>query len=573
MSETIFRLLLRMFPRRFRTRYEEEAMLLYRDRARDERGLVARARLWWDLAMDLAFSLPVLCRRTEPVLASAQRQLNGPVFWVLEPDVPSPSAIFYGGMVSLLVFGSMFVWIGHGRNHRLQQEWMGPPEPSTTRVAAGAGLPIAGEPAALRSGGRTAVAGSGPGSLDAAASFDKWNDQPSPARLPSAQNVSPIAVRMPHIEGAVQPAGFERRIDQPSYTALRGAQSASPVAAGEPHVEDATKAMVEAIEAHQIVMFGETHANKQEYEWLCSLVKTPRFADQVDDIVIEFGNSLYQKTADRYIAGEDVPPQQVEKAWRNVVGAVGPVSPVYGRFYRAVRESNIARPGGHRIRLLLGDPYAEWDKIKDAEDLGPYLAHRDEWYAQVVKDEVLARHHRALLIMGAGHFLRRNGPGFVEREVRAAGVNPYLVVFGTDAVGGYDDLDRRFDLWPVPAIAGLSGNWVGELPAMPVVTGGMVAPNSLRMAQVADALFYAGHRDAQIQVNMPRAELDGTAYGTEVNRRLLIQTGRTTPFDAQPEEPQFRRPIEQTVSNGIHRLPPSPPKSAGDPLPPRPPSQ
>jgi hypothetical protein len=29
----------------------------------------------------------------------------------------------------------------------------------------------------------------------------------------------------------------------------------------------------------------------------------------------------------------------------------------------------------------------------------PYLTNREQWYAQVVKKEVLAKHHRALLIM------------------------------------------------------------------------------------------------------------------------------------------------------------------------------
>ena len=183
---------------------------------------------------------------------------------------------------------------------------------------------------------------------------------------------------------------------------------------------DATAAMVDAINTHTIVMFGETHANKQEYAWLCSLVRDPAFHARVDDIVVEFGNSLYQKSVDRWIAGEDVPMAQVEKAWRNVVGAVGPVSPVYAEFYEAVRESN-RMPGSHKVRLLLGDPYADWEKIKDAEDLGPFVAHRDEWYAQVVKDEVLAKGHRALLIMGAGHFRRANGPGLIEQKLRAFG--------------------------------------------------------------------------------------------------------------------------------------------------------
>ena len=90
-----------------------------------------------------------------------------------------------------------------------------------------------------------------------------------------------------------------------------------------------------------------------------------------------------------------MPFEQVQKAWRNVVGAIGPPSPVYEWFYKTVRETNLKRRGKHQMRVVLGDPYADSDKIKDREDFGPYLANRDEWYAQVVKDEVLAKNHRA----------------------------------------------------------------------------------------------------------------------------------------------------------------------------------
>ena len=351
--------------------------------------------------------------------------------------------------------------------------------------------------------------------------------------------------------------------------AMHAAAQAGPETKPEP----ATSAMIQLLRSHQIVMFGETHANKQEYEWLSSLVQTPEFAEHVDDIVVEFGNSLYQKSVDRYIAGEDVPLGQVQRAWRNVIGAVGPVSPVYAQFYQAVRAANMRHRGGRQIRVVLGDPYGDWAKINNAEDLGPYLGNRDKWYAQVVKDQVLSRHHRALLIMGAGHFLRRNGPGLVEQQIRAAGVAPWLVVFGTNAVGKYDDLDARFDTWPVPAIAPLHGTWIGELPAMPVVTGGIVAADSLKLSNVADALFYAGPRDRLMSIEMPRSELAGTAYGEEVERRLKIQTGQTMEFAEDSEVPQFHRPLQQTASTGVRRIPMNPPESIHDPLPPRPPSQ
>src|SRR5215475_2328517 len=168
---------------------------------------------------------------------------------------------------------------------------------------------------------------------------------------------------------------------------------------------NATAAVIRAFETHDLVLFGETHGNKQEYEWFRSLVATPEFADRVDDIVVEFGNSLYQQSVDRYISGEDVPLEQVQKAWRNLVGAIGPPSPVYGSLYQAVREANKKRKGKHQIRIVCGDPYIDWDKVQTREDIAPFLGNRDQWYTQVVKEEVLVKQHRALLIMGWGHFL------------------------------------------------------------------------------------------------------------------------------------------------------------------------
>ncbi|HXR38722.1 MAG TPA: hypothetical protein VN776_06500 [Terracidiphilus sp.] len=350
--------------------------------------------------------------------------------------------------------------------------------------------------------------------------------------------------------------------------------ASAPAASMAPSVRDATSAMVDAINTHKIVMFGETHANKQEYAWLCSLVRDPAFHARVDDIVVEFGNSLYQKSVDRWIAGEDVPMAQVEKAWRNIVGAVGPVSPVYAEFYQAVRESN-RMSGSHKVRLLLGDPYADWEKIKDKEDLGPFVAHRDEWYAQVVEDDVLAKGHRALLIMGAGHFRRANGPELIEQKLRALGADPYLVVFGTNVVGAYDDVDPRFDSWKTPAIVALAGNWVGDLPAIPVLTGGMGQASSLKMAAAADAMLYVGPRDSLTTVNVPASELENSDYGKEINRRLMIQMGRTMTFTLPAETPEFQRPAPQQAAAGnVQRFPQAQaPKSMHDPLPPRPPSQ
>lgn len=540
MSERVYALFLRLYPSSFRTVYGDEAMLLFRDRANDERGLVKRLRLWMDILADAIVSLPREygrpaatrpCATTDPTVSAFQLA-------ALPSGAPPASAILCGGLVSLVLFGTLFLWVAHGRSYRLAHPLPGPTKASLQ--AAVFSRPVEPE---VRQAGMSALL-PGKSAQFVRLSFVGNDDNRGFSPLPAAAG-----------NGQPQPSA---QMEQPK-------------------VQDASAAIIEALGSHDIVMFGEAHGNKQEYEWLCKLVENDQFADHVDDIVVEFGNSLYQKSVDRYIAAEDIPIEQVEKAWRNVIGAVGPPSPVYGLFYKAVRDANMKRRGKHQIRIVLGDPYGNWESIKDAEDLGPYLAHRDDWYAQVVKDEVLAKHHRALLIMGSGHFIRRNGFGLVERTIRAAGANPYLVVFGTNVTGGYGDLDRRFDAWPVPAIVALAGNWVGELPAMPVINGGTTAATPLKLTDAADALLYVGSRDSLTELRVPRSELDGTPYGNELNRRLMIFPGHLINFlYDQTEVPQFRSPQPQASPQSNQGGPPAmppPPKSIHDQLPPRPASQ
>ena len=252
----------------------------------------------------------------------------------------------------------------------------------------------------------------------------------------------------------------------------------------QPRPEDASKAMVHLFQTHDIVLFGEVHGSKQEYAWLCQLVNSPEFDDRVDDIVVEFGNSLYQDTVDRYVAGEDVPFEQVQKAWRNMVASVGPVSPVYGSLYQAVREANLKRRGKHQVRLVRGSPSGDWDRIKSSADLAPYEAQREQWYVQQVGSQVLAKHHRALLIMGAGHFLR--GEAQVLRDellmqqhrdvppvdnssldlaisngsfVLPAQTRTWLSLERTQLTTG-ETWTKRFASWRAPALVPLSNNWL-----------------------------------------------------------------------------------------------------------------
>jgi hypothetical protein len=197
----------------------------------------------------------------------------------------------------------------------------------------------------------------------------------------------------------------------------------------DPQPENATIAVLRAFENHDVVMIGEIHSNKQEYNWYRSLLATPEFADRVDDIVLEMGNSLYQQVVDSYVAGENVRLEQVQQAWRNTVGLVGAQSPLVESLYGAVRETNMKRRGKHQMRIICGDPDIDWGTVNDINTVNLYESRRDEWYAHVVQEQVLAKHHRALLIMGGMHFLRNSTKSpakpSIETTLRKTGARSY----------------------------------------------------------------------------------------------------------------------------------------------------
>jgi len=148
-----------------------------------------------------------------------------------------------------------------------------------------------------------------------------------------------------------------------------------------------------------------------------------------------------------------------------------------------------------------------------------------------------------------------------------------VIVAGTNAVKGYDDLDHRFDSWPALSIALLAGNWVGELWTLPIISGGTETTNAdAKLKDAADALLYLGPRDSLIEVSAPRTEVVGTAYGQELLRRMKLLGFHPFLPEAHSntqETPQFSRP---EPANGIETFP-AEPRTMDMAMPPRPPSE
>jgi hypothetical protein len=161
-------------------------------------------------------------------------------------------------------------------------------------------------------------------------------------------------------------------------------------------IDGIAQTVISAFDAVDIVAIGEDHERAVDSELRIAVVRHPDFAKKVRAIVVEFASTSGQATLDRYIQGENVPRAQLEQVWLTTrIGANGPWnSPIYVDFLAAVRDVNSKLPADRRIRILGGDPGPGDNRSREAAAVS------------VLKEQVLQKHGKALVIYGAAHFYR-----------------------------------------------------------------------------------------------------------------------------------------------------------------------
>jgi hypothetical protein len=172
-----------------------------------------------------------------------------------------------------------------------------------------------------------------------------------------------------------------------------------------PVVRPGFDGIFEAFQTHPLVGLGETHRRAQEIDFYTALIRDPRFARDVGNVVVEFGGAAHQDIIDRYVAGEDVPYQELRKVWTDTVGWIGVVPSMgYQLFYYQVREVNLTLPPQDRIHVWLGEPPIDWSQIKTHADWVKVVRLRDSHAAELIERQILGHGKKALVIYGAGHF-------------------------------------------------------------------------------------------------------------------------------------------------------------------------
>jgi hypothetical protein len=176
-------------------------------------------------------------------------------------------------------------------------------------------------------------------------------------------------------------------------------------AAPPPKVIDAADGIFAAFQTHQLVGLGEWHGLAQELDFYSALVRDPRFARDVGNIVLETGDAAQQAVVDRYVNGDNVPYTELRKVWSDTVGWFPTVQSLGSiNLYATIRAVNQTLAPEKRIKVWLGDPPIDWSRTKTKDDWQPLEDQRDSYPGALIEREILSKDKKALVIYGTDHF-------------------------------------------------------------------------------------------------------------------------------------------------------------------------
>lgn len=322
-----------------------------------------------------------------------------------------------------------------------------------------------------------------------------------------------------------------------AHTCLVTAQSQSmPAVPLEP-----ITVILDAFRTHDIVALSEgRHNNEQGHAFRLALIRDPRFADTVNDIVVESGGAQHQAIIDRFVRGESVSDADLRRVWLDTTQPhqVWDV-PIYEEFFRAVRALNASRPRERQLRVLLGDPPFDWSTATRESWL---RVERDRFTAELIQREVLSKQRRALVIYGGTHIMRRSPlasytrlPTNIVTLLSASGATRIFNIWTHTEGGDLSALQPDIASWRPPMLALTKNSTLGAASYRFYLLGS--GGESPRMEDQFDAVLYLGPLSTITDSGIAASSCADAEYlAMRLGRMALVETGPPPPGVKSPAD-------------------------------------
>jgi hypothetical protein len=305
--------------------------------------------------------------------------------------------------------------------------------------------------------------------------------------------------------------------------------------------------VIDQFKEFDLLGLGEQHGSLADADLRVAVVRQKEFPARAGNVVVEGLNSLYQEDIDRYIQGDDVPKEHLQRAWRDTTQVfANPVMLTASeQFLSEIRSINLHLPPRLRIHVIAADPPINWAMIQSREQFLPFLRNRVDFAAEVIEREILQKQKKALLVFGLGHLMRnqqiKTTEGFIPLSPTLVGLldsnSPgrlWVVVPCRSSTGPNSaTLTARIHNAKFPALIRLKGTPSGSLdpneyllPHSSLLLGAPPPPfhmfrDGLEMAAVADACIYRGSATDGLVIPASAYGAD-KSYDKEVDRRRQI---------------------------------------------------
>lgn len=270
-------------------------------------------------------------------------------------------------------------------------------------------------------------------------------------------------------------------------------------------------AILDASRSHTVVALGEgLRGNEQGHTFRLSLIRDPKFAATFTDIVVEFGTARYQDVMDRFVRGELVPEDQLRKVWQDTTQNTAVWDrPIYEEFFRTVRALNASRPEHQQLRVLLGDPPIDWERVlSGTDDVGRWVRARDDYAADLIRREVVEKQRRALVIYGDAHFVR-GGESIVSLLERTGATSVFTIAVAMSSrLADLIALQSDVASWRIPSLATVRGTVL-----------------EARQLEYYDAVLYLGPSSAITFSRLSPALCSDREYMAMRLRRMAVTLG------------------------------------------------
>jgi hypothetical protein len=244
----------------------------------------------------------------------------------------------------------------------------------------------------------------------------------------------------------------------------------------------------------------------------------PAFPQKVRYIVTELGSADHQLLVDRYLEGGDLP-----LADRQLARGTG----AHAELVDAVREVNLGLTAARRLRVINASPTAT-----DTRD-------RNEVAVSILREHVLQKNQKALVVFGAGHLW--HGEGGITKSLQAIipgrvfVVEPLTTFVSGRRTPAHDELDQALASLEStvssperPIVLSLRGTAAGTLIANPFYLGQAFLPAKTTLADLDDAVvLFDMPANAQSTMGAGRISPDSQPRSSDL-MALEYQTTRLT---------------------------------------------